>query len=102
MEFYWRFSDIPEFRNLDKAQQTEIWAATTGRRFRDPFLLVSLLVAVVVMGLCFSLGNLFIPWSYGAAIGGGLGAGLGNFIGLGLAIPRSRPHIAAEIQARGW
>ncbi len=34
MVFYWRFDDIPELSGLEKSQQTEVWAATAGRRSR--------------------------------------------------------------------
>ena len=102
MEFYWRFRDIPEFSGLEKAQQTEVWAATVGRRFRDPYMIVALFVCVVVVGLCYGLGDLLIPSSYGGVIGGGIGGGVGSFLSFGIMTPRARPHLAKEIRRRSW
>ncbi|MCP4291240.1 MAG: hypothetical protein GY780_05335 [bacterium] len=102
MEFYFQQSKIPEFENLDKGQRTEVWAATATRRLQDPFLLIPLAFLVVVVAVCYTLGNLLIPLSYGGVIGGGLGAVLGNLVFSGIATPRARPYLAAEIKSRGW
>ena len=102
MEFYLGHHNIPEFKNLDKAQRTEVWAATAGRRFRDPFLFIALIIIFISVGVFYSLGNFLIPWSYGGVLGGAIGAGLGNFVVFGILTPRARPHLAAEIKSRGW
>ena len=102
MEFYLRHDNIPEFVNLNKGQRAEIWAITAGRRIRDPFVFLALLVLLVTVGVCYTLGSLLIPWSYGGVIGGGLGAGLGNILAFGIMTPRARPYLAAEIKSRGW
>ncbi len=102
MAFYWRFNDIPELSGLKKAQQTEVWVATMGRRIRDPFMLLALGICVVTVGLGYTLGSFLIPLSYGGVIGGGLGAGLGSFLSLGISMPRARPYLAKEIRRRSW
>ena len=101
MKFYWRLSDIPELRPLNKAQQQEIWAATAGRRIRDPFLLLIIFPVLLMVFLGSWLGATLLPWSYGQVIGGSIGAGLGSFVGVIMTTPRARPHLAAEIRKRG-
>ena len=102
MEFYLRHKNIPEFVNLTKGQRTEVWAITAGRRFRDPVWLLALGAMLVTLAACYTLGNLLIPLSYGNIIGGGVGGGLGNLVAFGIMTPRARPHLANEIESRGW
>jgi len=102
MEIYLRHHNIPEFANLDKGQRSEIWAATAGRRLRDPFSLLGLVVLIAVVAVCYTGGSFLIPLPYGGAIGGGIGAGLGNVLAFGIMTPRARPYLAAEIESKGW
>lgn len=102
MEFYVRQGKIPEFQNLDKAKRTEIWSATAVRRLRDPFSIVALTMSLSVLFFCYTLGNVFIPWSYGGVVGGVIGAGIGNYLFMGIMTPRSRSVLAEEIASRGW
>lgn len=102
MAFYWRLHDIPELRPLDRGQQQEVWAATAGRRLRDPSSLLAIVVCTAAVGLCYTLGSYFIPLSYGGVIGGGIGAGVGSFLGLEISMLRSRPYLAEEIRRRSW
>ena len=102
MQIYWRLRDIPELSGLEKAQQTEIWAATTGRRFRDPFFYLGLIVCLVVVAIFYTLGCYVVPSSYGGVIGGSVGAGLGGFLSMGISMPRARPYLAEEIRRRSW
>ena len=101
MKFYWRLSDIPELRPLNKAQQREIWASTAGRRIRDPYLLLGIVPILLLVLLGNWLGETLLPWSFGRIIGGALGAGLGSFVGVIMSTPRARPHLAAEVRRRG-
>ncbi len=100
MELYWRLRDIPELKNLDKGQQTEVWVATFSPRLRDPFLLRLIVPYFLFVILWSFLGAQLIPFSYGSAIGGGLGTGLAIYLIFVVSFHRARPHLAEEIRRR--
>ena len=102
MKLYWRLRDIPELKDLEKGQQTEVWVATFSRRLRDPFLLLLVVPYFLIVILCNFLGDRLIPLSYGSSIGGGLGAGLSIYLFFVVSFHRARPHLAEEIRRRSW
>ena len=100
MELYWSLRDIPELENLDKGEQTEVWAATLGQRLRDPFLLLLIIPFILIVFLGNFLGDWLLPFSYGSSVGGGLGGGLGVYLFLVVSFHRARPFLAEEIRRR--
>lgn len=100
MEFYWRLEDIPELRSLSKAEQTEVWYATLGRRLRDPVVMWLLVPYFLIVAAGNYLGGLLLPWRFGSAIGGGIGAGAALAMLLIVSYNRCRPYLAEEARRR--
>jgi hypothetical protein len=100
VEIYWRLEDIPELKCLDKAERSQVWAATVGQRFRDPFMLLLLVLFFLIVSLGNHLGGLLIPVRFGSAVGGGLGAGLAASFYVIASYHRCRPYFAEEIRRR--
>ncbi len=100
MALFWRLQDIPELQPLDKDQRTKVWMATTGRRIRDPLLLLLLIPFFIVVGLGYYLGGLLVPWKLGSSLGGGFGAGLAILLFMPIALQRSRAYIVEELRRR--
>jgi len=100
MDIYWRLKDIPELKPLDKAERSKVWTATTGQRFRDPFMLLLFVPFFLIFALGKYLGGLLIPLEFGSAVGGGIGAGAAALFHVIASYHRSRPYLAEEICRR--
>ena len=97
MTFYWRLADIPELRSLSKAERTEVWNATLGRRLRDPVVMWLLVPFFLIVAVGNYLGGLLLPWRFGSAIGGGIGAGVAVSLLLVVSYNRCRPYLAETL-----
>ena len=69
VNFYVKLKNIPELAPLSQAQRTEVWARNSGAIFRDPLIILALLVCILFMGLGNFLGQRFLPWEHGYLAG---------------------------------
>jgi hypothetical protein len=100
MEFFWKFESIPELAPLSKAQRSEVWAATIGKRLRVKDVIVAVLILLLFMAVGGFLGGHFIPIRFGTTIGCMVCFVPGYVVSWGYLIPRARPAIAAEVDLR--
>ena len=102
MKFGLGLDGIPELADLEPDQRQEIWASTAGSRLKDPVVLVAMLGYGALAGLGGAAGAGLIGSVLGIVVGVGAGSLLGIVPFWRLANKRARPHLAAEIRARGW
>lgn len=100
MSLIWRLQDIPELKELSRAERTEVWAATGSKRFRDPVMMTLLVPYFLVVAIGNYLGGQWLPWRYGWAIGGGIGVAIGMAFYVTVSYNRCRPYLVEEVHNR--
>jgi len=101
MKIYWHLKDIPELKPLRDFDRKEVMAATAGKRLKDPFNLLLLVPALLMVGLGNYLGQVLCPFPYASSVFGGVMGGVAGGFAVLVMNGRGGHHLAEEIRRRG-